>query len=41
MRKILMFVLVVSACGLVGCQESAGEKVERSVRNAVDDVTGK
>jgi len=39
MRKLLLLVLVVSICGLVGCEESAGEKVERKVRNAVDDIS--
>lgn len=39
MRKILALVVVASLFALAGCQESAGEKVERKVRNAVDDVT--
>ena len=39
MRKLLALVLVVSVCALVGCQETRGEKVERKVRNAVDDLT--
>jgi hypothetical protein len=39
MRKLLLLVLVVSICGLVGCDESPGAKVERKVRNAVDDIT--
>ena len=41
MRKIVTLVLVLSACALAGCHESTGDKVEREVRNAVDDVTGK
>jgi hypothetical protein len=39
MRKIIAFALVMAVCVLVGCQESAGDKVERKVRNAVDDIT--
>ena len=40
MRKLLALVLVVSLCALVGCrEETTGEKVERKVRNAVDDLT--
>ena len=39
MRKLLALVLAVSFCALVGCHESPGEKVERKVRNAVDDIT--
>ena len=39
MRKLLALFVVVSLCALVGCQESTGEKVERKVRNAVDDIT--
>jgi hypothetical protein len=39
MRKLLLLVLVVSICGLVGCEESTGDKIERKVRNAADDLT--
>ena len=38
MRKILVVVLVLSASALLGCHESAGEKIERKVRNAADDI---
>lgn len=38
MRKILALVFVVAACGLFGCNESPGEKVERTVRNIGDDI---
>lgn len=39
MRKIVTYLFVLTACVLAGCQESAGDKVERKVRNAVDDIT--
>lgn len=39
MRTILALVFAVSLIALAGCRESPGEKVERTVRNAVDDVT--
>lgn len=38
MRKTLMLVLVLSASSLVGCNESAGDKIERKVRNAGDKI---
>ena len=38
MRKLMALALVVAVCGLIGCAETAGEKVERKVRNAVDDL---
>jgi len=39
MRKLIALVLVASICGLVGCEESTGAKIERKVRNAADDMT--
>lgn len=39
MRKLLTVALVVSLCVLAGCRETTAEKVEREVRNTVDDVT--
>jgi len=36
MRKILA--LVVVAVALVACKETTGEKVERKLRNAGDDI---
>jgi hypothetical protein len=39
MRKILGLALVVSVAGLADCrEETVGEKVERKLRNAADDV---
>lgn len=39
MRKLLVLIVVASLSLLAGCRESAGEKVERTVRNTVDDIT--